>query len=157
MNLSLYTTKVIEIVEKLARPILESEGLELVDVEFQRETQGWVLRVYIDKEGGVSLDDCTGVSQQLSAALDVEDPIDTAYTLEVSSPGLTRPLKKARDYERYKGQLVQIKTYRSVEGRKVFKGKLIGLEDDVVKIEIEGKVWEIPLKDIAKANLDFKL
>jgi len=155
--LSLYTTKVINIVEKLVTPILESEGLELVDIEFHRETRGWVLRVYIDKEGGVSLDDCTLVSQQLSAILDVEDPIDTAYTLEISSPGLTRPLKKPKDYEKYKGQIVQIKTYHKIKGQKVIKGKLIGLENDVVKIEIKEGVLEIPLKEIAKANLDFEL
>ncbi|HEC49938.1 MAG TPA: ribosome maturation factor RimP, partial [Candidatus Desulfofervidus auxilii] len=81
-------------------PILGDEGLELVDVEFQREKQGWVLRVYIDKPGGVTLDDCTDISYQLSAVLDVEDLIDTSYTLEVSSPGLTRPLKELSDYER---------------------------------------------------------
>lgn len=155
--MSLYTEKVIDIVEKLVTPILESEGLELVDIEFQREARGWILRVYIDKEGGVNLDDCTLVSQQLSAVLDVEDPIDTAYILEVSSPGLTRPLKRTKDYEKYKGRLVQIKTYHPIKGHKVFRGKLIGLEDDMVKIETEGEILEISLKDIAKANLDFEL
>ena len=151
--MSAYTEKVIGIVEGLVTPILESEGLELVDIEFQREARGWVLRIYIDKEGGVTLNDCTMVSQQLSAILDVEDPIDTPYTLEVSSPGLTRPLKKPKDYERYKGRLVYIKTYQKIEGQKEFKGKLLGLEDDIVSLEIRGKIMSIPLNDIAKANL----
>ncbi len=154
--MSAYTEKVVGIVEGLVTPILESEGLELVDIEFQRETRGWVLRIYIDKEGGVTLNDCTVVSQQLSAILDVEDPIDTPYTLEVSSPGLTRPLKKIKDYERYKGRLVRIKTYQKIEGQKEFKGKLLGLEEDIVSLEIEGKIMSIPLKDIAKANLEYE-
>ena len=137
-------------------PILGDEGLELVDVEFQREKQGWVLRVYIDKPGGVTLDDCTDISYQLSAVLDVEDLIDTSYTLEVSSPGLTRPLKELNDYERYKGQLVKIKTYKPIDGKKVFRGKLIGLENEIVKIEDEKGEREIPFEDIAKANLNFE-
>jgi len=155
--LSLYTEKIIKKVKKLVMPILGDEGLELVDVEFQREKQGWVLRVYIDKPGGVTLDDCTDISYQLSAVLDVEDLIDTSYTLEVSSPGLTRPLKELNDYERYKGQLVKIKTYKPIDGKKVFRGKLIGLENEIVKIENEKGEHEIPFKIIAKANLNFEL
>ncbi|HDD44520.1 MAG TPA: ribosome maturation factor RimP [Candidatus Desulfofervidus auxilii] len=155
--MSLYTKKVISIVEKLVTPIVESEGLELVDIEFQREGRGWVLRVYIDKAGGVTLNDCTIVSQQLSALLDIEDPIDTAYTLEVSSPGLTRPLKKEEDYKKYEGHLVQIKTYQSINGQKIFRGTLLGIEEGIVKVEIKGKIYEIPLDSIAKANLDFEI
>ena len=155
--MSLYTQKVISIVEKLVTPIVESEGLELVDIEFQREGRGWVLRVYIDKAGGVTLNDCTIVSQQLSALLDIEDPIDTAYTLEVSSPGLTRPLKKEEDYKKYEGHLVQIKTYQPINGQKIFRGTLLGIEEGIVKVEIKGKIYEIPLDSIAKANLDFEI
>ena len=155
-KLSLYTEKIIKKVKELVMPILEDEGLELADVEFQREKQGWVLRVYIDKPGGVTLDDCTAISYQLSAVLDVEDLIDTSYTLEVSSPGLTRPLKGLNDYERYKGQLVKIKTYKPIDGKKVFRGKLIGLENEIVKIEDERGEHKIPFKIIAKANLNFE-
>lgn len=154
--MSLYTEKIIKKVKKLVMPILGDEDLELVDVEFQREKQGWVLRVYIDKPGGVTLDDCTDISYQLSAVLDVEDLIDTSYTLEVSSPGLTRPLKELSDYERYKGQLVKIKTYKPIDGKKVFRGKLIGLENEIVKIEDEKGEREIPFENIAKANLNFE-
>jgi len=153
--LSLYTEKVIKIVEDLVTPILENEGLELVEVEFQREVRGWVLRVFIDKEGGVTLDDCTNVSQQLSAILDVEDPIDTSYTLEVSSPGLTRPLKRTKDYEKAIGRLVKIKTFQKIEGRKRFKGVLLGLKEDGVRLKIDDQILEIPFKDIAKANLEY--
>jgi len=154
-EMSLYTEKIIKIVRELAIPILENEALELVGIDFQREARGWVLRVYIDKQNGVSLRDCTLVSQQLSDILDVEDPIDTAYTLEVSSPGLARALKNRKDYERHVGRLVKIKTYQEICGKKIFKGKLLGFKNDVVITKINKKTYEIPCKLIAKAHLDF--
>lgn len=152
--MSLYTEKVIKIVKELAIPILEREALELVDIEFKREARGWVLRIYIDKEGGVSLNDCTLVSQQLGDVLDVEDPIDTPYILEVSSPGLTRPLKGTKDYQRYIGRLVKIKTYKEIYGKKVFIGELSGLKEGIVNIKIDKKVYEIPYGLIASAHLE---
>lgn len=152
--MSLYTEKVIKIVKELAIPILEREALELVDIEFKREVRGWVLRIYIDKEGGVSLNDCTLVSQQLGDVLDVEDPIDTPYILEVSSPGLTRPLKGTKDYQRYIGRLVKIKTYKEIYGKKVFIGELSGLKEGIVNIKIDKKVYEIPYGLIASAHLE---
>jgi len=141
-------------VKELAIPILEREALELVDIEFKREVRGWVLRIYIDKEGGVSLNDCTLVSQQLGDVLDVEDPIDTPYILEVSSPGLTRPLKGTKDYQRYIGRLVKIKTYKEIYGKKVFIGELSGLKEGIVNIKIDKKVYEIPYGLIASAHLE---
>jgi len=141
-------------VKELAIPILEREALELVDIEFKREARGWVLRIYIDKEGGVSLNDCTLVSQQLGDVLDVEDPIDTPYILEVSSPGLTRPLKGTKDYQRYIGRLVKIKTYKEIYGKKVFIGELLGLKEGIVNIKIDKKVYEIPYGLIASAHLE---
>ena len=152
--MSLYTEKVIKIVKELAIPILEREALELVDIEFKREARGWVLRIYIDKEGGVSLNDCTLLSQQLGDVLDVEDPIDTPYILEVSSPGLTRPLKGTKDYQRYIGRLVKIKTYKEIYGKKVFIGELLGLKEGIVNIKIDKKVYEIPYGLIASAHLE---
>lgn len=140
--------------KELAIPILEREALELVDIEFKREARGWVLRIYIDKEGGVSLNDCTLVSQQLGDVLDVEDPIDTPYILEVSSPGLTRPLKGTKDYQRYIGRLVKIKTYKEIYGKKVFIGELSGLKEGIVNIKIDKKVYEIPYGLIASAHLE---
>jgi len=141
-------------VKELVIPILEREALELVDIEFKREVRGWVLRIYIDKEGGVSLNDCTLVSQQLGDVLDVEDPIDTPYILEVSSPGLTRPLKGTKDYQRYIGRLVKIKTYKEIYGKKVFIGELSGLKEGIVNIKIDKKVYEIPYGLIASAHLE---
>jgi len=152
--LSLYTEKIIKIVRELAIPILKNEALELVDIEFQREARGWVLRVYIHKQDGVSLRDCTLVSQQLSDVLDIEDPIDTAYTLEVSSPGLTRILKKREDYEGHVGRLLKIKTYQEIYGQKIFKGELLGFKNGMVIIKINEKNYKIPYKLIAKAHLD---
>ncbi len=151
------------VVTRIAQPILESMGLELVDIEFGRVGPDAVLRLFIDKEGGVLLDDCAGLSRELSMILDVEDVIACNYTLEVSSPGLDRPLKKQSDYDRFAGRLVKIRTYQpflddSGNKRKTFLGKLDGLVDGVVKMTLnEGQTASIPLEQVAKANLEFEL
>lgn len=150
-------------VQGLLFPILEELALELVDVEFKREGRDWFLRIFIDKPGGVTLDDCADVSRQLGAVLDVEDAIETSYRLEVSSPGLDRPLKTARDFERFKGSTVKIKTFEMLDPdgrghrRKTFVGELLGFEGDRVRIRQTDKkdgVVELPLAGIAKANLE---
>jgi ribosome maturation factor RimP len=141
-------------VREVVEPILESQGFELVDLEYQRESQGWVLRIYLDREGGVSLDDCAGVSHEVGAVLEVKDLIPSAYILEVSSPGLTRPLKKPEDFNKFRNQMVKIKLYEPLEGRRNFKGTLLGLEGDRVRVEVEQRVYESPLQRIAKANLE---
>lgn len=141
-------------VRQVVEPILESQALELVDLEYQRESRGWVLRIYLDREGGVSLDDCAGVSHEVGAVLEVKDLIPSAYILEVSSPGLTRPLKKPEDFNKFRNQMVKIKLYEPLDGRKNFKGTLLGLEGDRVRVEVEQQVYELPLQRIAKANLE---
>ena len=141
-------------VRQVVEPILESQGLELVDLEYQRESQGWVLRIYLDREGGVSLDDCAGISHEVGAVLEVKDLIPSSYTLEVSSPGLTRPLKKPEDFNKFRNQMVKIKLYEPLDGRRNFKGTLLGLEGDRVRVEVEQQVYELPLQRIAKANLE---
>ena len=138
----------------VVEPILQSQGFELVDLEYQRESRGWVLRIYLDREGGITLDDCTGVSHEVGAVLEVKDVIPNAYVLEVSSPGLTRPLKKPEDYNRFRNQLVKIKLFQPLDGRRNFKGILLGLEGETVRVEADGQVFEIPLQSIAKANLE---
>ena len=143
-------------VRQITEPILQSQGLELVDLEYQREAQGWVLRFTIDREGGVTVEDCAEVSRELSAVLEVRDPIGNPYVLEVSSPGLTRPLKRPEDFNKYRNHLVKVKTFEPVEGRRNFKGILLGLEDDKVRLEMEGQAYEIPFRGIAKANLEFE-
>jgi ribosome maturation factor RimP len=141
-------------VRQVVEPILESQGFELVDLEYQRESQGWVLRIYLDREGGVSLDDCAGISHEVGAVLEVKDLIPSSYTLEVSSPGLTRPLKRPEDFNKFRNQMVKIKLYEPLDGRKNFKGTLLGLEGDRVRVEVEQQVYELPLQRIAKANLE---
>jgi ribosome maturation factor RimP len=145
-------------VEGILGPLLESEGLSLVDVEYKGERGGWVLRVFIDREGEVTLDDCTQVSREFGQLLDVEDIIPTSYRLEVSSPGLDRPLKKEEDFVKYSGRRVRIKTRDQVSGRRNFKGDLLGCTEGKVMVKVEGsEVFAIPLSSIIKANLEIEL
>jgi ribosome maturation factor RimP len=127
--------------------------IELVDVEYGKEGPDWILRVFIDKEGGVSLDDCEKVSRRLSSSLDDVDPIPGSYSLEVSSPGLERPLTRDAHFERFAGRLVRIKTYAPYQGRKSWEGRLLGLKDGTVLVEVENEVVKIPRDQVAKANL----
>ena len=150
------------LVEELAQPILDAGKLELVETEYGRVGRDAVLRLFIDKEGGVTLDDCADFSRELSTVLDVEDVIESHYTLEVSSPGLDRPLKKEQDYERFSGRLIKIRTYEpypdeSGNKRKTFLGTLEGLVDGRVRMTLkEGQAALIPLDRVAKANLEFE-
>lgn len=149
-------------VTELLQPILDEMGLELVELEFRKVGRGYLLRVFIDKPGGVNLDDCADLSHELSVQLDVEDCIPGRYNLEVSSPGLNRPLKSERDFVRYQGQLAVIKTTELLADakgsrRKTFLGTLQGLEDgNVVILLKEGPLASIPLDKISKAHLEFE-
>ncbi|MBZ0170001.1 ribosome maturation factor RimP [Candidatus Methylomirabilis lanthanidiphila] len=147
--------EVVERVKSIAIPLFVELGLELVDVEFRREAGGWILRLYLDKCGGVTLGDCQRVSEELSDLLDVENVIDHPYTLEVSSPGLNRPLSRESDFLRFTGQRARISTSQVIEGRRRFLGVLRGYEDGRVSLEREdGTVVCIPYALIAKARLD---
>lgn len=157
--------QVTEQVEALIQPILDDLGLELVDLVYQRESRGWVLRFFLDKEGGINLDDCAQASREISAILDVEDIVDTAYTLEVSSPGIDRPLKKACDYERFSGKTAKVKTVLAIDPdergrkRKTFVGMLDGLDGDDVLLTLKEKKAvqiRIPLDQIDCANLEYE-
>jgi ribosome maturation factor RimP len=128
--------------------------MELVEIEYRRESKGWVLRLYIDKPDGVTLDDCTRISQEVGRSLDVEDFISIPYTLEISSPGLTRPLKKEKDFVKYRNHIIKVKTVDPVENRRQFKGKLLGISEKRIQIEMNGGVFQIPLSNVAKANLE---
>jgi len=146
---------VIDEVKALAGPLADERGLELVEVEYQREQGGWVLRLYIDREGGVTLDDCQGMSRELSIVLDVKDLIGLSYSLEVSSPGLNRPLSGEKDFIRYKGELVRLKSKKALEGRRNFAGTLQGVKDGkVILIDSESCEWRIDMANIEKARLD---
>ncbi len=148
--------EIIKAVWDLAEPVVLSRGLELVDIEFRRERQGWVLRLYIDRPGGVTLGDCVAVSEILSDLLDAKDFIHHAYHLEVSSPGLDRPLRKREDFERFAGDKVKITLKHPLEGRRNFTGRLKGLKEDKVLVEIDGQVWELPLEEIKKAHIKYE-
>ncbi|MCC6337539.1 MAG: ribosome maturation factor RimP [Myxococcales bacterium] len=142
----------------LAEPLLAAEGLELLDVEFVRE-HGWILRLYIDVPGDqVGVDECAIASRAVDRALDVEDFIPHEYSLEVSSPGLNRPLRKAKHFEQVKGKQVRVKTYGPLfePPRKNFVGTLTDVQPEAVVVEVDGAgPFTIPLKDIARANLEF--
>jgi len=141
----------------LLEPVVTDLGLELVEIQFRREAPGWVLRLIIDKEAGVSLDDCTEVSQEVGRLLEVEDLIEHSYRLEVSSPGLERPLRKDKDYLRFKGRKAKIKTREPVDGQWVFVGTIEQFQDRVLTLQTElGKIT-LPLDMIAKARLVFDL
>jgi len=155
----------IEQLSAIVVPILETMSMELVDLEYKHEGRDWFLRIFIDKEGGVTLDDCADVSREVGAVLEVEDLVRTAYRLEVSSPGIDRPLKKVKDFERFAGRLVKLKTYESLDpdqrghARKTFVGTLLGIKNGLVRIEQtdkKGGVVEFPLEGIAKANLEYE-
>ena len=142
--------KVLPILE----PSIAEKGLELVDLEFVKEGVNWYLRVYIDKDGGVNIDDCEAVSRALEVKLDEKDPIEQAYILEVSSPGIDRPLKKDADFVKYQGEIIAVKLYKAQDGSKQYQGRLLGLEDGVLSIEEEnGNVVNFEQKDIASVRL----
>ena len=147
---------IIEQVEELIAPIISDQVLELVDIEYVKEGAQWYLRIFIDKEGGVDIDDCTNVSHAVSEVLDKHDPINQAYVLEVSSPGLERPLKKDEDFERFKGKLVRVLTKETFEGYQEFTGYLVGLIEDKIVLEYEKDSIAIPRSIVDKANLAFE-
>ena len=120
--------------EELILPILDEKGFELVDVEYVKEGQDYFLRAYIDKPGGITIDDCVAVSREMNVLLDELDYVEGAYTFEVSSPGLGRPLEKARDFERSLGQEVELRTYKAIDGSKEFYGILHAYDDDSVTV-----------------------
>ena len=140
-------------VKDLAEPLCESEGFELVYVEYQPEAGGMVLRLYIDKPEGVTIDDCIYISRQLGDILDVNFENVGAYSLEVSSPGSERPLWKKNDFNRFKGNVARIRTLRPFDGQKNFKGVLLGISDEKVKLMVDSKNVAIPFKEIARARL----
>ncbi|MED3624226.1 ribosome maturation factor RimP [Neobacillus thermocopriae] len=150
-------SKITEVVEELAAPIIQELGLELVDIEYVKEGKSWFLRVYIDKDDGVDIEDCGSVSERLSEKLDETDPIPHNYFLEVSSPGAERPLKKTKDFEKAIGKNVFIKTYEPIDGEKSFEGTLLEFDGQTVKIEVKiktrKKVIEIPYEKVANARL----
>lgn len=144
-------------IEEIVTKITDEHGFEMFDVEYVKEAGEYYLRVYIDKEEGISLNECELVSRELSPILDEKDPIKENYFLEVSSPGLDRALKKDRDFVRYQGRDVDLKLYKPLNGCKQFEGELVGLtEDNNIKIIANGKEMEFNRKDVAIVRLAIK-
>ncbi|MBI5239640.1 MAG: ribosome maturation factor RimP [Elusimicrobia bacterium] len=143
-------------IETLVEPLLTQEGAELVDLEVLRERGRQILRFYLDKTGGISLDDCEHLSNRIGALLDEADAVAGSYVLEVSSPGLDRVLKKEKDFVRFAGQAVVVRLKLPQDGRRNFKGILAGFSDGKVKVECEGKPFEFPLPLIDEARLDYR-
>ncbi len=155
---------VVERARSVLGPVLARDGYELVEVEWVRGGGRWTLRVFIDRPGGVNIDDCQLVSRTIEPILDVEDFIEPTYDLEVSSPGLNRPLRTPEHFERFKGQRVHVKAYGPVPGtaegapaapRKNWTGTLEGFADGAVLVRADGVLHRIPLAQIAKAHLDY--
>jgi len=144
-------------VEEVVLPVLEDQGYELVEVEWKPRGGTWNLCLYIDKPGGVTINDCESVNHEISDLLDVEDFIPHSYILEVSSPGVERPLKTVRDYEKYRGEPIQVSTYQKINGQKKFYGTLESYDqENLLLLKDEGGEIEIPFEMIAQVKLWFR-
>ncbi len=147
----------LEKIRAIAERVASSEGFVLIDVELKGGSSNPLLRIYIDKSGGVSHGDCQLVSEQVSAILDVEDPFPGSYLLEVSSPGLDRALVRESDYRHFVGRRARLVLREPVESEKVFTGRLAGFEDGRVKLDLDGDIREFDLSNISKARLVVEL
>ncbi|MDI7247339.1 MAG: ribosome maturation factor RimP [Bacillota bacterium] len=140
------------LVTGVVQPMMDEKGIELVDVEYVREGGQWYLRVYIDRPEGVSMDDCEWVNNELGRKLDDLDPIPQSYVLEVSSSG-EKPLRRESDYERFRGRMVLVNTYSPIDGKKSFQGRLLGMVDGRVRLDLDGRIVEVPREKISRARL----
>lgn len=146
-------TRTVEMVEELITPCIQESGMELVDVEFVKEGGCWYLRIFIDKPGGIGIEDCGYLSHQIDKILDEKDPIPQSYHLEVSSPGIERPLKKLSDYNRFAGNMAVITTFAPYDGKKNITGRIAAVRDDNIILDSEGKELTIPFRQVASARL----
>ncbi len=140
-------------IERMVRPAIEDMGCDFWGCEYLPVGGHATLRIYIDKPEGVTVDDCADVSHEVSGILDVEDPISGAYNLEISSPGLDRPLMNPEHFERYKGEIIAVRALEPIMGRRKFKGPLINVTADGIEMEVDGEIYAIPFEEIDKANL----
>jgi ribosome maturation factor RimP len=148
-------SQLIDQIWALVGPVVESEGFELIEIEYRREAPGWVLRLYIDQEEGIAVDDCARVSHIVGDVLDVADIIDSHYYLEVSSPGLDRPLRKFEHFQKNLGSIVEIRLLKPIEKRKKFKGRLIDSTPDKITVDCDGQTFDIPLNLLERARLRY--
>lgn len=144
-------------VEEMVEPVLSSENLELVDVQYLKEGKNWYLRIFIDKPGGVTVDDCQKASSAIGDLIEIEDVINSNYILEVSSPGLDRPLKKEKDFLRYKGRKIQATTFSPINDQRNFKGVITGFQEGRLELETQCGQVNISLDNLAKARLEIEI
>jgi len=153
----LETKRIVSEVSNLAEPLLHEFDLEMVDIEFRLESGRWILRVFIDKEGGVTVDDCVNVSRELGDLIEAEDIIDYPYALEISSPGLNRPLKKESDFMRSIGKMVKLRMSRPINRRRNFTGRLANVREGIIGLLVDdNNIVELPLKEIDKARVKYE-
>jgi len=138
---------------ELFEPVVNGMGYDLIEIEHFPNPKHGVLRLYIDKEGGVNVDDCSSVSHQISALIDVEDPVRGQFNLEISSPGADRPLRRLKDFQRFTGSLVKLKTVMPLEGQRNFKGRLLEASEDTVVIETDDEEISLPMSAVEKARI----
>ena len=146
-------TRIAETVDKLITPCVLESGLELVDVEFVKEGGSWSLRIFIDKPGGIGIEDCGNLSRKIDSLLDEKDPIPQSYHLEVSSPGIERPLKKLADFSRFAGHLAAITTFAPYDGKRNITGRIAAVHGDNIILDSEGKEFTITFSQVASARL----
>ena len=150
------TIFLIESLRELIEPIILSEEMDLIDIEYLRESRGWILRIYIDKEGGVNLNHCSQISEQIGDLIEIKDLIPHSYFLEVSSPGLNRPLKKEKDFITYVGETIKVKTFKPIDQKRNFQGKLLGYKEGKVIMRLDSQEVHIPFSLISKANIQYQ-
>ena len=153
----LETKRIVNEVSHLAEPLLNELGLEMVDIEFQFERGRWILRVFIDRQGGVTVDDCADVSRELGDLIEAENIIDYPHALEISSPGLNRPLRKESDFIRSIGKMVKLKMSRPINRRRNFTGRVANVREGMISLLADdNNLVELPLKEIDKARLRYE-
>ncbi len=153
---ALVYSKTEKVVLDMAKGVAEKSGCFIYDVEYVKEGGNYYLRVYADKEGGINIDECEVISREISAMLDESDPIKQNYFLEVSSPGIERKLRQPEHFEMYKGETVDVGLYKAINGSKILSGTLLGLEDEMVSLEIENETVKIKLSETTYVKLHFE-
>lgn len=147
------TRAILNKVEELAAPVIANLGYELIERELVMDAGRWTLRLYIDKEGGVTVDDCARVSRGVGDVIEVEGIVPMKYDLEVSSPGIDRPLRRRGDFEKFKGRQIRLKTLKQINGRGNYKGTLEGMDGDDIVIAVDGAAFKVPYSELAKAKI----
>jgi ribosome maturation factor RimP len=137
----------------LLEPVIAAQGMEILEIEYRRESAGWVLRIFLDSETGISVEDCAQVSRLAGDLLDVADLIRPSYNLEISSPGIDRPLRKLEHFQKYIGNIIEVRTVSAIQNRRNFKGKLKGASSEGVLIECDAVSYSIPMSLIERARL----